>query len=631
MRNITYTDRLRYQFDNIMSRGTVALVAWLLLLALGLVVIVSIIVVLAGLSPDGNTISFGEALWMSLMREMDAGAVAGDVGPLSFRLAMLAISIGGIFSLSMLIGVLTSGVEGKLEELRKGRSFVVEENHTVILGWSLQIFSIIQELVTANANQGRACITILAPRDKVEMEDEIRDKVGDTGRTRIVCRTGNPIDLTDLEIVNPHAARAIIILAPELPNPDSHVIKTILALTNHPQRRQRPYHIVAELRSPKNMDAARMVGRDEAELVLVSDVISRITVQTSRQSGLSVVYLELLGFEGDEIYFHAEPGLVGKTFGESLTAYEKSALIGLAFKDGSVKVKPPLETRIEAGDQFIAISEDDNTIRLSGLSDLGIEQAALREPLAQSATPERTLILGWNQRAPMIIAELDDYVAPGSEVTVLAENEAAEAAVEQLRSRLQNQTLTLQPGDPTDRPLLNSLNIPGYQHVVVLSASDELDPQEADAQTLITLLHLREIGDQANRSFSLVSEMLDVRNRELAEVTRADDFIVSDRLVSLLLAQIAENKKLAPVFADLLDPEGAELYLKPVGEYVETGRPLNFYTVMEAARRRGEVALGYRLRREVGSNGTHGVHLNPAKSQKVVFEADDRIIVLAES
>ena len=50
--------------------------------------------------------------------------------------------------------------------------------------------------------------------------------------------------------------------------------------------------------------------------------------------------------------------------------------------------------------------------------------------------------------------------------------------------------------------------------------------------------------------------MLDLRNRELAEVTQADDFIVSDQLISLMLAQVAENKHLNAVFADLFDPRG---------------------------------------------------------------------------
>jgi hypothetical protein len=130
----------------------------------------------------------------------------------------------------------------------------------------------------------------------------------------------------------------------------------------------------------------------------------------------------------------------------------------------------------------------------------------------------------------------------------------------------------------------------------------------------------------------VVSEMLDVRNRDLAEVTRADDFVVSDKLVALLLSQISENGALDDVFRDLFDPEGSELYLKPIADYVETGVPLDFYTVLEAARRRGEVAIGYRVA-ALADDGAraHGVVVNPEKSAKVTFAAGDRVVVLAES
>jgi hypothetical protein len=92
--------------------------------------------------------------------------------------------------------------------------------------------------------------------------------------------------------------------------------------------------------------------------------------------------------------------------------------------------------------------------------------------------------------------------------------------------------------------------------------------------------------------FSIVSEMLDLRNRELAEATQVDDFIVSEHLISLMMAQLSENAQLFDVFTDIFDPEGAEIYLKPVGDYVATGEPVNFYTVTEAARRRGETRFG---------------------------------------
>jgi hypothetical protein len=60
--------------------------------------------------------------------------------------------------------------------------------------------------------------------------------------------------------------------------------------------------------------------------------------------------------------------------------------------------------------------------------------------------------------------------------------------------------------------------------------------------------------------------------------------------------------------------------------------PLNFFTAVEAARRRGEVAVGYRLTAETADPASsYGVYLNPEKSRLVTFSGRDRLIVLAES
>ncbi len=114
-------------------------------------------------------------------------------------------------------------------------------------------------------------------------------------------------------------------------------------------------------------------------------------------------------------------------------------------------------------------------------------------------------------------------------------------------------------------------------------------------------------------------------------MAHVDDFIVSDHLVSLMMTQLSETADLFPVFTDLFDPEGSEIYLKPVFDYVKTGEPVNFYTVAEAARRMGQVALGYRLVSQSTDAGkSYGVHTNPKKSEPITFSPDDKIIVLAE-
>ncbi|HEY3249100.1 MAG TPA: potassium transporter TrkA, partial [bacterium] len=176
----------------------------------------------------------------------------------------------------------------------------------------------------------------------------------------------------------------------------------------------------------------------------------------------------------------------------------------------------------------------------------------------------------------------------------------------------------------------DALDVRRFDHVIVL-ASDRLDPQQADARTIVTLLHLRDIAERTGARFSIVTEMLDVRNRILVEGRRVEDFIVSKRLVGLILSQISENKALAAVFSDLFDPEGSEVYLKPVSAYVAPGAPVSFSTLIEAAAQRGEVAIGYRRRRESDGDPTrHGVVLNPRKSDPVAFDEADQIIVVAE-
>ncbi len=627
MDKVTFADRLRYAMDNAFSKGPSALIGWLGLLSALVILIASFVVWLLGMDPDTP---FVQLLWMNLMRTMDSGTVAGDVGSWPYLLTMLLVTFGGIFVLSTLIGILTTGIEARLGDLRKGRSRVIEQNHTVILGWSEQIFPILSELIVANANQRHSCLVILAPNDKIEMEDEIRSKIGNSGRTRIVCRTGSPIEMADLAIASLHTARSIIILAPDDVNPDAEVIKALLAITNAPDRRAEPYHIVAELHEPKNFAVARMVGKEEAEIVLIGDLVARIIAQTCRQSGLSSVYTELLDFGGDEIYFKEEPSLVGKRFDESLQVYETSTVIGIAPRNGQPHLNPPPGTVIGAGDRLIVISADDDTIHLSGLAIAPVQTGAIVPPVPHIVAPEHALILGWNWRVPIIINELDRYAAPGSRVTVVANVADAEAILAEECAGLRNQTFTYHLGDTTDRTLLDALEIANYNHVITLSYSDTLEAQHADALTLMTLLHLRDIAQRQDKNFSIVSEMLDNRNRNLAEVTQADDFIVSSRLISLLLSQVSENKALNAVFADLFDADGSEVYLKPAERYVQPGSPVNFYTVVEAARQRSEIAIGYRkLGHSTDKASNYGVFVNPNKAVAVTFAPGDTIVVIA--
>jgi hypothetical protein len=299
---------------------------------------------------------------------------------------------------------------------------------------------------------------------------------------------------------------------------------------------------------------------------------------------------------------------------------------------GAPQLNPPVDRVIAAGDRLVVISQDDDTIVRED------PPGTIRDDLivvgAQAAAePDATLVLGWNSRTRGLLVELDKYVAPGSRLMVIAQSHGKDLAgeVEAVGRRLKNLELTYRAADTTDRAVLDEITSDAYGHVVVMSYSDDYDEQRADAKTLVTLLHLRDIESNRGESFTIVSEMLDVRNRALAAVTRADDFIVSGKLVSLMMSQLAETPDLRPIFDDMFDEDGSEIYLKPAGDYVKLGAPVDFYTVVESARRRGQIAFGYRLLGQANDpNKNYGVAMNPDKAEQVTFGSDDKLIVIAE-
>jgi voltage-gated potassium channel Kch len=628
---VTVLERMRYEFDKSMAAGPIAVIGWLAVLSLVLVAFAGLVLTITHFAQDdGKPLGFIEAFWESLMRTLDSGTMGGDTG-WGFRLVMLFVTLTGIFVVSTLIGVISSGVDSKLDELRKGRSRVLESDHSIILNWSPSVFDIVSELVVANQSRRRARIVIMANKDKVEMEDAIADKVPDLKNTKVICRSGDPTDLYDLAIVSPQTSRSVIVLSPEGDDADSQVIKTILALVNDPRRREAKYQIAAEIREQPNTELARVVGGSEVQLVLADDLISKIVVHSSRQSGLSAVYAELLDFDGCEIYTAEQPQLTGKTFADATMAYEACTLIGVCHADGSVKLNPPADTTFEPGMRAIIIAEDDSSIKLSGTTP-AIDASAILPHAPQAKTPERSLILGWNRRGGAIAFELSRYVAPGSLLTIVAQTPTFEEEMAALQLSGTNLTVEHRIADTSHRPNLDALDIGSYKHVMVLGYTDNMPAQSADTHTLVTLLHLRKIAEAAGKHFTVVSEMADVRNRELAEITRADDFVVSNKLVSLMLAQASENEYLAAIFDDLLDEEGSEIYMRHVADYVDISRPVSFHTIAEAARRRGEVAIGHRRRREGGADDRNmgGVVVNPVRSEALDYISADRIIVLAE-
>ena len=618
---IGFRERVRYWFDATMSRGTPALIGWLGLASAVLVCVVSgLAMLLAPADVRGHPL---HVLWMSLLRTLDPGTMGADEGSYVFLTLMLIVTIGGIFIVSALVGVLSTGLDTRLAALRKGRSWVVERGHTIVLGWSDEVFTIVTEL--AKAGEGaRTCVVVLAERDKVEMEDEIRSHIRRIPRLRVVCRTGDPREPLDLEIARPDQASAIVIPAPAVDDPDIDVVKILLALNHRTWPPEKP-PVIAVISDSSNMPAAALAGGEGVELIDAEDITARLVVQSRRQAGLSVVCTELLSFDGQEMYLHRAPTLAGMRYDDAQLAYDNATLIGLRHADGTVSINPTPDTLVEPTDETVVLALSASAIRLAADRQT-VTANALAQPVARPVTVEQTLILGWNRRGPTVVELLDRYAPAGSTLRVGAVG--FDAAALPPPGRLVNLTADGVTCDPTQRAALEDLEPQRYDHIVVLS-DDNVDRSHADSRTMITLLHLRDMKVKSGGDFAIVSELNDDANRRLAQVTRADDFIVGRRMISLLLSQLSRSPHLNDVIAELFEARGADIYLRPANDYIIPDTPATFATVIAGAAARGETAIGVRRLAEVALPPSYGIELNPAKRGPVTLTARDKVIVLA--
>jgi hypothetical protein len=177
----------------------------------------------------------------------------------------------------------------------------------------------------------------------------------------------------------------------------------------------------------------------------------------------------------------------------------------------------------------------------------------------------------------------------------------------------------------------------GYDNIILLASdvAGARDVGQIDSRNIVTLLLLRNIaGEQAERGryTKIITELLDSQNHPLVARAGVKDVVISNRLVSMLIAQISQNREIKRVYDDIFQEDGSEIYLKPASLYFEKPpAQATFADLIGIARKRNEVCIGFKAKSpEVDETRNSGVALNPRKDTRVTLQRDDCLIVLAE-
>ncbi|MCE9599611.1 MAG: hypothetical protein K8S54_16755 [Spirochaetia bacterium] len=623
-----------------MAKGGLSIFLALLTLSfLAFLILSGVRLILNLAMPDESLKEIGDQFWRVFLQISDAGAVAedGEAHTGNKVIGILTVFVGLVL-FSSLVAFITSQFEARIQALKKGKSQVIEANHTLILGYTDRLAEIARELIVANESEKDAAIVILADKDKEGMDDDLREKLRERKTTRIVTRSGSISTLLNLRKVGAPDARSIIILNPaglaanteERSTGDAIVLKAIMAVVAACSGRDIP-PIVAELRERQNRTLARSIAPGSVHVINEDEVLAKILVQTSRISGLAIVYSSLVGFVGNEVYFFKASDLSSSAFLDVQMRFAESSLLGIR-RSGKIMLNPDPSEMVDASDELILLAEDDSAIKYD--KNLKVTRIEARLPDQKiERTVEKELIVGWNAKAPVIVTEYAKYLVAGSTIDVIVPEIPDELRQDFLRVKNAHPDIKMRMfrANVHATGIIQKLKPEEYDNAILL-AVDSDDAEEMDAHTIASLLEFRaHFRGLSNVKTQLITEVKDSENIEIIMETGVKDFLISNQFVSKIYAQVSETSDVLNVYQDLFSPEGSEIYIKPLSLYVDSPGSFSFADLINQAAKRKETCFGIKFKnQESDMEKNYGVFLNPPKKQKFELTLEDALIVLAE-
>ena len=607
-RAFSLRERFRYWFDNRVAGGSLGLIRSLVAASIVLAVIVAALIVLFRLNGESDAAS---VFWDSIATIINAWMPYYDDGEIGYLILMTVVAVAGLLFTSVLIGIVTSAIEEKIIALRKGNSRVLERDHIVVLGFYPGEYTLLRQLVLASGDDP-ACIVVADDLDREEMEQSIRDSIDVPKNVRIVCRTADITDPTELEKLSLETCRTVVVS----PTDDARTVKALLAVSTLADGEGAAVRSNAILTKPEHRLPQTVAEAHSITALQTNDTLAKMIAHACTQPGLSETFREVFNFDGNEFFLADVPHLAGLSFGEAAARIDRAVPVGLS-RNGGILLNPQPDLPIEDGDRLLVFSEEHDSAVLTP-ADADAPSAAPVPAEAQGEAATDVVVIGYNTTLPIILRELPNNVqqvflagARGPDEVRDAVKDLAEARGFRLKRCKQ---------DPrTEAGLLEIAK--RAEHIVVLS-DHEKDEDDADMESIFLLLNLRDLRARYGLRFNITAEMRKERNQNLVAGGDRTDFVVASSMSSLCLAQLAESPELLGVFRELLSNEGNELFLKTAAQLglAGTNTTAELRTLALAER---YVLLGY-------IRGGESV-FNPPLRAETTLAPDDLLIVLGET
>ncbi|MEI0538893.1 CASTOR/POLLUX-related putative ion channel [Brachyspira pulli] len=515
---------IKYRIDRMLNKGLFYQLMLLVFAIIILLLTVSIFIIVAFKYPPK------QAFWDSLMQFIDTGNISSVEGNTGIVITFLLVTFVGVCGWGSLIAMINKALQDRINNLSKGNAFIMEKNHAIILGYGEEALTIVEEFIMAKVKT----IIILSEHNV----DVIRKRVSfikGYKNTNIIIREGTTSRIENIKLLNIGKSSSISIIN----NDDTESLNILLALKK----------IIEEDEIDKKINICVLVHEEDTIEIIKSiedknfvihviykyEILYKLIAQSIIYTGLSNVYEDLFSNDGNIFCIENEHHYEDYSFKDAALKYldKGMILLGITKEDRSQLLIPNYDYVIKKENRLVFLSRNYNDDSVKEYSNIKPSIIKYKNNI---------LLICEEKRYVEIIKEISEYIENHS-ITMLSYD-----SIKSERNKYKFILEKLKKENTTKIVLISEDNI-------------------TDVKSINVLLIIRQIIRKENLNIAILSLLNSIQKRNLIYSDDVRDFIVSGKLIGMLMAQASLSSNILYIFCGLLSKNGKDIIMSPYADY----------------------------------------------------------------
>lgn len=518
---------IKYRIDRMLNKGLFYQLMLLVFAIIILLLIVSIFIIVFFKYPPKD------AFWDSLMQFIDTGNISSVEGNTGVVITFLMVTFVGVCGWGSLIAMINKALQDRINNLSKGNAFIMEKNHAIILGYGEEALTIVEEFIKAKVKT----IVILSEHNV----DVIRKRVSfikGYKKTNIIIREGTTSRIENIKLLNISKSSSISIIN----NDDTESLNILLALKkiveeNEENKIDNKINICVLVHEEDTIEIIKSIENKNfvIHVIYKYEILYKLIAQSIIYTGLSNVYEDLFSNDGNVFYIENDHDFDNWKFEDAASKYfdKGMILLGITKEDRSQILIPNYDYIIKKENRLIILSKNnyDNPIK---------EYPDIKPNIIKYKN--NILLICEEKRYTEIIKEISEYIE-NNNITMLSYD-----LIKSQKNKYKFMLEKLKKENTTKIVLISEDNI-------------------ADVKSINILLIIREIIKKEKLNIAILSLLNSIQKRNLIYSDDVRDFIVSGKLIGMLMAQASISSNILYIFYGLLSRNGKDIIMSPYSDY----------------------------------------------------------------